>query len=218
MDIIIHYIINFILLVAASFLVWYFAFVKYFGIRFAKLITEEDITRIKETVKKEFQEELENLKAELQKQNVSYQILFGELTKRRLDKLEELYYNFVVLQKYIKLNLFSYKDDSDFQRKKVEFEKLYSIADDSRLKCIFYIDDELMTNMINVLNNSFEAYHGFIGLYNSDPKKYGDILFQAKQEIIKHNIDFLNKLLAETEKFPKLLDELVKAIKKRITL
>lgn len=66
-----------------SYFLFYKSWLKSLGIEMAKLITRKDLVLIEENVKKDFNEKLEELKSTLAKNNISHQIEFEFLHKRR---------------------------------------------------------------------------------------------------------------------------------------
>jgi len=109
---IIEIIITVILFLIASYLIFYKAWLNALGNEVAKLSTVEELTNLKESVKKEFNESLEAykarlsnelslkiepLKAELEKNNITYQIQFGFLHQERAKVILELYHKLIEL-------------------------------------------------------------------------------------------------------------------------
>lgn len=113
METIIKLLIEVILFLGASYFIFYKSWLKSLGNEVAKLVTAKDLTKITESVKKEFNESIESyksklneelslkiepLKAELNKQNISHQIQYAFLHQERgkvivdlYKKLQELY-------------------------------------------------------------------------------------------------------------------------------
>lgn len=98
--------IEVVLFLVASYFIFYKSWLKSFGNEVAKLSTAEDMTKITESVKKDFSESLESyksklneeltlkiepLKAELNKQNISHQIQYTFLHQERGKVLVDLY-------------------------------------------------------------------------------------------------------------------------------
>lgn len=90
-------IISFLLV---SYFLFYRSFMKSLGNETAKLITRKDLISIEENVKRDFNEKLEELKSSLAKENISHQIEFEFLHRRKAEvaieiyqKLQELYYS-----------------------------------------------------------------------------------------------------------------------------
>lgn len=206
----------------------YLAFFKsYFTEKGKNLATFEDITGITtkiESVKEVFNTKIESIKSELQKNNITYQINLFELTKIRFQRIDNLYEDLVNLQKFTQVNMFYFKDDTDYQFKKNEFLKIYNIADKSRYKCNLYITEELKKKIIDVLNGAFSAYSSFVKLYNTDTRKFGDVdpFNISKQELMlklnNENMDALTKLNGAVDKFPDLLKQLEDEFKKQVIL
>lgn len=216
--------IDVILFLIASYFLFYRSFLKELGKQNAQLTSIEEKTKKIEGVKREFTQEIEGLKAELQKGNVTYQINLAELTKRRFDRIDTLYIDLINLQNFVKNNLFFFNDEADLTNKVNEFKKFYEIADESRHKCSLYISDPLKQKIIDVLNGAFSAYTSFRGLYNTDTRKLGEVsIFNLqKQELLirlsGQNIQHLEKLEEQIDKFPELLNGLESEFKQQIIL
>ena len=195
---------------------WLIFFKSYYREKGKNLATLEDIGEITEKV--------EGVKSLLQKQNISFQINLSELTKRRFDRIDELYTDLINLQNFVKQNMFFYNDDVDFQNKISEFKKYYEIADNSRHKCSLYISDDLKQKIIDVLNGAHSAYMSFRGMYNSDTRKIGEVsIFNVqKQELLQRltgrNMNHLQQLNDKIDEFPTLLTGLENEFKKQIVL
>jgi hypothetical protein len=110
---IIRIIIELVLFLIASYFIFYKFWLKSLGKEIAKLSTVEDLTRIEETVKNDFKENIESyksklneeiqtkiepLKAELAKQNISHQIQYSFLHQERAKVIVELYKKLQELQ------------------------------------------------------------------------------------------------------------------------
>lgn len=90
-------IISAILFLVASYFVFYKGFLKVLGKETAKLITVEDYTRLQEQVKSTFAQQMEELKAELNRKGVEYQIHFSLLQSKRADPIVGIHEKMVVL-------------------------------------------------------------------------------------------------------------------------
>jgi hypothetical protein len=224
METTIHIGIDVILFLIASYFLFYKSFLKELGKQNAQLTTIEEKTKKIEEVKQAFTKDLEEIKAELQKNNLSYQINMSELTKRRFDRIDALYVDLINLQNYVSQNMFHYNNEEDFQIKVSEFKKLYEVADISRHKCSLYISDELKRNIIEVLNNANNAFILFCGFYRSDTRKLeGVSIFNIqKQELLdilsEKKINYLDTLDKEINKLPELLNKLENELKRQIIL
>ena len=80
-----------ILFLVASYFIFYKAWLKSLGTEVAKLSTAEDLTKIQETVKSDFNTKIEELKSTLSKNNISYQIQYSHLHQERSKAIVELY-------------------------------------------------------------------------------------------------------------------------------
>tara|TARA_R110002050_G_scaffold82066_1_gene175694 strand:+ start:1056 stop:1778 length:723 start_codon:yes stop_codon:yes gene_type:complete len=113
LETIVKIIVELVLFLIASYFIFYKSWLKSLGKEIAKLSTAEDLTRIEETVKKDFKENIESyksklseeiqiriepLKAELVKQNISHQIQYSFLHQERAKVIVELYKKLQELQ------------------------------------------------------------------------------------------------------------------------
>lgn len=219
------------------YLVFYKSFLKELGKQKAKILSSEELTTIQENVKQDFRTQIEivksnlfenlstkieSLKSDLQRNNISYQISLAELTKIRFIKIEDLFLDIINLQEFIRTNMFWIASDDDFVKIKNEFFELYKKADKSRKICELYLNDDLSSNILNVLNNSHKAYLSFVKMFDTNPKHYKDIPYwnldmqKIKLEMSNANQQALEKLNEEIEKFPNVLNELSAELKKEI--
>lgn len=98
--------IEVLLFLIASYFIFYQAFLKKIGQKVAELVTEKQLTEIRETVKSEFKSKMEThkaelslelskriepLKSELAKGNISHQIEYGNLYIERTKVIREMY-------------------------------------------------------------------------------------------------------------------------------
>ncbi|PWH81882.1 hypothetical protein DIT68_14415 [Brumimicrobium oceani] len=212
---------------------------KELGKQNAKIITAEELTRTQESVKQEFRTliadykskiseqltvKVENLKAELAKNNISYQISLAELTKMRFQKIEELVLDLIKLQDFIRENMFWAENEEDFRKNKSSFNELYKKADISRKLCTLYLPDELIQKIIDVLNNSHSAYMSFVKMYHTNPKQLGEVSLwdlnahKIQQDLTNENFKAYQKLDSEIDKFPSILKDLSSEFKKQVIL
>lgn len=239
MEIAIEIIIEVILFLIASYFLFYKSFLKEIGKQQAKIVTAKELTSIEENVKQDFRTQIEDykskiseqltskvetLKAELAKNNISYQISLAELTKMRFEKIEELVLDLIRLQDFIRENMFWAENDEDFKRNKDKFNKLYKKADISRKLCTLYLSDELINKIIEVLNNSHGAYMSFVKMYHTNPKQLGEISIwdlnaqKIRQDLTNENFNAYEKLNTEIEKFPAILKDLSTEFKRQVIL
>jgi hypothetical protein len=206
----------------------YLAFFKsYFKEKGKNLATLEDIGKITqkvEVVKIDFNTKIEELKSELQKHNITYQITLSELTKIRFERIDNLYEDLVNLQKFAQENMFSFNDKKDYQLKKKDFMKYYNIAYKSMVKCNLYISKELTQKNINILDNAYSTYSAFNEYYNTDTNKFETISlfsspnFDLMDKREKKNRVALNNLKNAIMKFSDLLKQLENEFKKQVIL
>jgi len=239
MEIAIEIIVEVILFLIASYFLFYKSFLKEMGKQQAKIITTEQLTQIEENVKQDFRTKIEDykskiseqltfkvesLKADLTKNNISYQISLAELTKMRFEKIEELVLDFIKLHDFIRENMFWAENDEDFRKNKEKFNEFYKKADVSRKLCTLYLSDDLINKIIEVLNNSHTAYMSFIKMYHTDPKKLGEISIwdlnaqRIRQDLTNKNFKAYEKLNSEIEKFPDILKDLSNEFKRQVIL
>ena len=128
-----------------KYFLFYKSFLKEVGKQQAKIITAEQLTQIEENIKQDFRTKIEdykskigeqltikveNLKSELAKNNISYQISLAELTKMRFVKIEELVVDLIKLQNFIRENMFWAENDEDFRNNKKKFNKLFKMREE----------------------------------------------------------------------------------------
>lgn len=202
-------------------------FKSYFKEKGKNLATFEDIGKITEkveTVKSTFQKLIENLRSDLAKQNISHQLIYSQLLEYRYKRFDAFFDALIELQNFIKENLFSYADEQDYLKKKEEFFRLYKILDIARFKVNIYISYSFKQKLIDNLNGCYEAFHSFVKMYNSDTKKFDDMLIftlsaqELKSKMVASNIDAFTKLQSSVESFPKLLTELEDEVKRALLL
>ncbi|WP_109360525.1 hypothetical protein [Brumimicrobium oceani] len=239
METTIEIIIEIILFLIVSYFIFYKSLMKELGKQNAKIITAEELTRTQESVKQEFRTliadykskiseqltvKVENLKAELAKNNISYQISLAELTKMRFQKIEELVLDLIKLQDFIRENMFWAENEEDFRKNKSSFNELYKKADISRKLCTLYLPDELIQKIIDVLNNSHSAYMSFVKMYHTNPKQLGEVSLwdlnahKIQQDLTNENFKAYQKLDSEIDKFPSILKDLSSEFKKQVIL
>lgn len=97
MSTIVEILISAILFLVASYFVFYKVFLKALGKETAKLVTVEDYTRLQEQVKTTFAQQIEELKADLNRKGVEYQIQFSLLHSKRADAIVGIHEKMVVL-------------------------------------------------------------------------------------------------------------------------
>jgi len=239
METAIEIIIEVILFLIASYFLFYRSFLKEIGKQQAKIVTAEELTTIQENVKQDFRTQIENykskiseqltykvenLKADLAKNNISYQISLAELTKMRFVKIEELMLDLIRLQDFIRENMFWAENDEDFKKNKDSFNELFKKADISRKLCNLILSDDLIKKIIEVLNNSHSAYMSFVKMYHTNPKQLGEIsiwdlnALKIRQDLTNENFNTYQKLNAEIDKFPAILIDLSIEFKKQVIL
>lgn len=91
-------IIDVILLLCLTYLMFFKDYVKGLGVQFAKLTTQKDLTTLEERVKFEFNEKFEKIKQENSRNNISHQIQYAFLQNKRGDAILKLHENLIDLQ------------------------------------------------------------------------------------------------------------------------
>ncbi len=224
METIIQITIDVILFLIASYFLFYKSFLKELGKQNAQLTTIEEKTKIIEDVKVVFTKEIEALRSELQKKNLEYQINQTELTKKRFERIDNLYIELINLQQFVQSNLFYFNDEEDYLNKSKKFKEAYELANSAKFKCLIYISNELKQKITDVLNGAYSAFNLFNGLYHTDTRKFGEVsIFNLpKQELFvklaNENIDYLEKIEKQINKLPELLNSLEIELKKQVIL
>ncbi|WP_155975628.1 hypothetical protein [Daejeonella oryzae] len=111
-ELIIEILLEVVLFLGASYLIFYKSFLSSLGTEIAKLSTVEQLTKLSEDVKKEFNEKIESyknklseelalkiepIKSELNKNNITHQIQFGFLHQERAKVILEIYKRLIEL-------------------------------------------------------------------------------------------------------------------------
>jgi hypothetical protein len=201
-----------IISLALLFWIFYKSFILQLGKYQAQLVTIEHITRLQEDVKNEFNQKIENLRAELAKNNISYQITLSEITRRRFENVEILVMNLINLVDFMTEDLFIVANDVDYDKAKENFRALYKSAKRARLISNLYLTEPLILRIDGVLTSSYDAYLQFLKMYRTNPKKLGSMLgFPSealKLRLQDENNSAFEKLQELTIKFPVLLDDI----------
>ena len=237
METFIEIIISIVLFLGVSYLFFYKYFIKSLGEQYAKIVTIEKVTLIEESIKKGFNENfeaykasvqkeisagIERLKSSLEKENIAFQIALAELTKVRLQRVEELFVDLIEIQQYIRDNMFIAINEEEYQKCRKEFTVIYNRVDKSRKICSLYLTDEIIKSIIDLMNSSFSAFMAFSKMYRSDPKKfenYSPYNYAAQQAYYDRsdaNMKAYAELNDEVGKFPELLMNLSKEIKEKM--
>lgn len=96
---IVQILVSALLFLVASYLLYFKFFLKALGKETAKLITVEEYTRQQEQVKASFAEQLEELKADLNRKGIEYQTQFSLLHSKRADAIAGIYNKMIQLAK-----------------------------------------------------------------------------------------------------------------------
>jgi hypothetical protein len=91
MNVILELLTSTLVFLVISYFVFYKSWLKAMGNKIAKLSTIQDLTRIEQSVKEDFNNKLELLRADLSKDNISHQIEYSYLYQKRAEATVELY-------------------------------------------------------------------------------------------------------------------------------
>ena len=215
-------VVEFIVFGAISYLVVYQALLKQLGTKLADLAIIKQHTERIEEVKKGFNESLEGLKSRLSRSNIAHQVNLAEYTRRRFDRLECVHKELILLNQYVRDNLFHYEDRADFEKKIDEFDEVYKRADLAARLCALYIDQSTWNQIILALNNCYKAHMEFRGLNSSDFSKLQalprlsfpqDELLQRLQQANQTHLLRLHELIKE---FPELIKSVMDEARKPV--
>lgn len=205
-----------LILISGLYLIFFKSYFKEKGKNLATFEDIEVITKKVENVKEDFNIKLEGLKSELQKNIIEYQINLSELIKIRFKRIDNLYENLSVLNKFISENMFPLDfSPEDYKSTGHEFLKIYNLAVKSSIKCDLYITDELKQNIAEILNSVHLAYIHFISLYYNDPDRFESVLQPEKS---KKNYNTQIEILNISDKISGLLKQLEDELKKQVIL
>jgi len=213
---VINIVLDILILISGLYLIFFKSYFKEKGKNLATFEDIEVITKKVENVKEDFNIKLEGLKSELQKNNIAYQINLSELIKIRFKRIDNLYENLSVLNKFIAENMFpldfSAEDNKSNAR---EFFKIYNLAVKSSIKSDLYITDELKQNIAKILDSAHLAYIHFINLYHSDTDKFEKV---SQPDKSKENYNTQIEILSISDKISDLLKQLEEELKKQVIL
>lgn len=199
------------------FWIFYKSFILQLAKYHAQLVTIKDITRLKEDVKNEFNQKIENLKSELAKNNISYQITLSEITRRRFESVEMLVTNLINLVDFMTEDLFIVANDVDYNSAKENFRILYKSAKKARIVSNLYLTEALILRIDDALTSSYEAYLLFLKMYRTNPKNVESTISFPSEALLARlqaeNNNAFEKLQELTIKFPVLLDDISSEVK-----
>ena len=229
-------IIEVILFVSASYFIFYKSYIKELGKKVAELSIVKELTEKVESVKKQFHEDLETfrgnvqkdvaneiepLRTALNKENIGFQIYTAEYARLRFQRLDELYGALYHFQKFIIDNLINYvyNDPKEFEdRRQLFFNKSSEVFNKVKLSSL-YLDDDAKKAVFDLIAESDSAFQAFLEYKNSQPslldplftgKSLWDLMFE------KHNMYF-QRLLDARSKFPEILSKIEKEFKRNLT-
>lgn len=149
-------------------------------------------TKIVEEVKQDFNVEIEKLKSSLIKNNLSYQITLSEITKKRLELIEEFLEDLYNFHKYIR----SWKPNittNEISEIRIAFYEKYFKIDLISKKLQLYTSKEDFKIIIEQLNKVFGAFFNFSSSI-------------SLKEFSKINEDNFNKMFEKKEEYDKIVD------------
>ena len=217
-------IIEIIILFLGLYLAFFKGYFKQKGKNLATLKDIGEITNKVEEAKKEYNEKIEEYKAQLQqeiskeiepfkaaldRENISFEIFQREAISIRFKRIDKLYFKLYELQKYIMNNLFLYSSEADFREKKKGFYTQYSDAEKALYKASLYIDSTVFVAAIDHLQECENSLQAFSMYYNSDPEKNKFIFTTGRQDLIdaliKRNDTSLERLEQSRSKLTEFL-------------
>jgi hypothetical protein len=208
---------------AGAYLVFYQAVLKQLGSRIGDLPILKQHTRLIEEAKQEFSVGLEEVKSQLSRENIAHQVNLTEYVRRRFDKLECAYSRLLALHEFAKGNLFSYDDRADFDSKIEKFDELYCGADRATKECALYVEWALWSEVINLLNNCYEAHMAFRGLKSTSIDEITAVpsyLFTDEAlvlELKSRNMTHLLTLHTLMKEFPAMTRRMITEARKPVT-
>ncbi|MDD3771819.1 MAG: hypothetical protein PHC38_04085 [Weeksellaceae bacterium] len=217
-------VIDILILIAGGYLIFFKSYFKEKGKNLATFEDIEVITEKVENVKKDFNIKLEGLKFELQKNNIAYQINLSELTKIRFKRIDNLYENLFVLNKFIdEVMLGIDACEEEYILNGQDFIKIYKLAVKSSIKCDLYINNELKQNIRKILNSAYSAYIRYIHLYNTDPDIFKNtsrikVSNNELTDIYSKKNDLLIEIKSISDTNNNLLEQLISELKKEVIL
>ncbi|HVA99254.1 MAG TPA: hypothetical protein VNG53_10200 [Bacteroidia bacterium] len=212
--------------------IWLLFFKSYFKEKGKNLATIKDIgniTKEVESVKENFNKELENFKkdisldivrevAALNKENITYQIYNAEYIKLRFQRLDDLYGKLYELKKYCQ-NKFDFIDEEDFRAKREQFGVLYQKTEDALYHASLYINEDVSVSVIGLLDQCHEASKAFYLFYQTDPKRFSRLKNEALLNLMSDkNEQSLQRLYDCIGKMPTLLQNIETEFKKNLTI
>ena len=216
--------LNIFTLICGLYLIFLKSYFKEKGKNLATFEDIESITEKVENVKKDFNIKLEGLKSELQKNNIAYQINLSELIKIRFKRIDNLYENLSVLNKFIAEDMFPFDfSDEDYKSIGREFLKIYNLAVKSSIKSDLYITDDLKQNIDKILQSAHLAYVNYIHLYHTDPDRFENVSQPDKSKLgltdnKNENYNTMIKFKNLSNEISDLLKQLEDELKKQVIL
>lgn len=220
---IIQIVVEVIIFLLASYFIFYKSWLTALGNEVAKLSTIKQLTKLSESVKKDFNEQIENyknklneeltlkiepLKSELAKNNITYQIQFGFLHQERAKIILELYKKLIELHSaMVDWTNFMHPIIEDGEKESQERTKRANIALHDFKN--FYLLNKIFFSKIfcNYIEDVFKEYwdKGWDFGYRQERIKSG----QLTGEYLKDYEKDMSKISAELkESLPPKIDEI----------
>jgi hypothetical protein len=227
-------IIEVILFVAASYLIFYRSYIKELGKKIAELSIVKDLTEKVESVKKKFNEDLESFRGNIQKDvekeiaplraaldraNIGFQIYTSEYARLRFQRLDELYGSLYYFQRFVKDNLFDYIDEKDYESKRQSFFKISTETFDKIQLASLYLDKTSKASVYDLMYECYESFTAFIHYKNSAPGLLTPV-FEGKSIIdlmVERHQNSIDRLEAARKKFPEILGKIEEEFKRNLT-
>ncbi|MDR3679211.1 MAG: hypothetical protein P4L41_04525 [Flavipsychrobacter sp.] len=197
------------------------------GKKIAELTTIAGKTDIVEQIRKNFNNDLERVKGEiqinvaekvkplealLQKDNITYQLFTAEYIRLRFERLDSLYFKVYELQKYCESNFssmfISANSAEEFKTKRDNFYKCYDEVNDAFYKAMIYINENVQVSVIDFLNETFKAVKGFDVYYTTSIRLANQLNATQSDSLSKTAIlqeKALNRMENAIDKLPELL-------------
>lgn len=232
-DQIIEIIVEVILFLGASYVLFYKSWLAELGKQIAKLSIAEELTRLTENVKKDFQEKMEQyksklseeltlkiepIKSELAKSNITHQIQFSFLHQERAKVILELYRKLIELHSAM-------VDWTNFMHPIIKDAEMESQARIDRVNNAihdfknFYVVNKLFLpkSFCSYIDEVFEEYwgKGWDFGYNQERVKSGELT----EEYFKHYSEQMSKISKELkENLPPKINEIEDRFRKLLNV
>lgn len=226
-------VIDVLAFIIVSYFLFYKNYVKELGKKIAELTTIADKTQIVETVRKQFNDDLERVKGEiqvnvaatvkplealLQKENITHQIFTSEYIKLRFERLDILYAKVYELKKFCETQFFLFTNETEFTDKRESFYKCYDEVQDAFYRAAIYTDDNVQASVVDFLNESFKAMKSFSRVIETNKSMYNQTREELRIKMSNINSQAALNLDTAISKLPELLRNIEFEFKKHLTL